>query len=113
MDNIHVDDFSPWECANLNSDTTGIGGVLIWVTSGGCRLNGPPRIRVSRVPIDDREIQSTITLDDPMTSIGEVVLTEEESDKIHKWIDLNYNAILGHWDDISDIGDLLGELVKV
>jgi len=95
-----------WAMANLRPNVTGIDGVVVWV-SVGKHLRHGPRIKVmigTRVTPQSMGGAVTVTLGDPPRVLGK--LPTEVKEAVVRFVELNREPLLQHWNDEIDIFEL-------
>lgn len=110
---LHEEVIDLYEMANLSSRTTGIPGVVVWVNSGGDRLQHGPRIKVVRGNKFRVELSSTIPLTGVPRIIGKADLSQDEFANVVKWMTLNRETLLQYHDDEIDTAEMIGQLKKI
>jgi hypothetical protein len=110
----HDEELDMWQLSNFSSDFTGVDGVIIWLSSGGCDLKYGPRIKVKDSMGFDNGLCATIPLDGQRRAIlGGSNITEHQLDKVYEWINVNMDLIIDNWNDKIYTSELINKLKKI
>jgi len=110
---VHIEPMNLWEMANLGTSTTGLDGLIVWVSGGGEKLKHGPRIKVVRGTKFKPELSSTIPLTGIPRIIGNADLSQEEFAKLISWIEKNRQTILKYWNDEIHTAEMVNMIKKV
>lgn len=110
---LHEEVINMYEMANLSSKTTGIDGVIVWVSGGFDKLKHCPRIKVVKGTKYRTDLSSTIPIVGVPRIIGNADLTQDDFANIVSWIDINRNALLSYGNDEITTDQLLTQLRKI
>lgn len=103
--------------SNLRSKSTGVDGAVIWISAGefeGKSLRHGPRIKVvegDKITAETLKDAVSVTIDSDPRVIGK--LSSKVQTQVIRFVQLNLEALKGHWDGDLDAVEVLSKIKKV
>jgi len=103
--------------SNLRPKTTGIDGVVIWISAGefaGVGAQHGPRIKVvvgEKITAEGLKESVSVTITKPPRVLG--TLPGKVSTKVVRFVERNHDALIQHWNGELDAKEVLDLLRRV
>lgn len=113
IENVMVD-HEVWGMSNIMPDDSGIKGVVLWASTGtvaGKKLKHGPRLKVYLGTSVAGAKSVSVTLTKPPRILGDMPRRVEKD--VLKFIDLNFDLLLAHWENKISSKNFLLNLKKL